>query len=94
MPSAPAVAVPVLSMRGGGCPAADMFKELRVCVQVDMNGKRNPWEGVNLLPFIDQVLQCRFNFPQYSYIHRIPEPLVRGNQVVRHTQVSVPARAQ
>ena len=21
--------------------------------KVDMNGKRNPWEGVNLLPFID-----------------------------------------
>jgi len=21
--------------------------------KIDMNGKRNPWEGVNLLPFID-----------------------------------------
>ena len=33
-----------------------------------MNGKRNPWEGVNLLPFIDQVLQCRLKFSRNFHI--------------------------
>ncbi|GMH92275.1 hypothetical protein TL16_g12296 [Triparma laevis f. inornata] len=37
-------------MQSTGSPIHDFYP---VDFQVDMNGKRNPWEGVNLLPFIN-----------------------------------------
>ena len=37
-------------MESTASPIHDFYPET---FTVDMNGKRNPWEGVNLLPFID-----------------------------------------
>ena len=41
-------------------PASPLIEFYPKDFKVDMNGKRNPWEGVNLLPFIDT--------------HRVPRP--------------------
>ena len=38
-------------MTAGDSPISDFYPSE---FEVDMNGKRNPWEAVNLLPFIDE----------------------------------------
>jgi 5'-3' exoribonuclease 1 len=39
-------------------PIASAFPDVND-IKVDMNGKRNPWEGVVLIPFIDEVVMLR-----------------------------------
>ena len=48
-------------------PIASNYPDVRT-IRVDMNGKRNPWEGVTLIPFLDErvMLQAIATFADDS----------------------------
>jgi 5'-3' exonuclease len=41
-------------MENDDSPIAHFYPPVTT-IRVDMNGKRNPWEGVTLIPFIDEA---------------------------------------
>jgi 5'-3' exonuclease len=41
-------------MESPDSPIAHFYPDVTT-IRVDMNGKRNPWEGVTLIPFIDEA---------------------------------------
>jgi 5'-3' exoribonuclease 1 len=53
LPPASAVLVPPLYRPLMTAPTSPILQFYPENFKVDMNGKKNPWEGVNLLPFID-----------------------------------------
>jgi len=46
-------------------PASPLFPYCPVDFEVDMNGKKNDWEGIVLIPFIDQqiIIDVRWSVP-------------------------------